>query len=76
MIHRADYLRVFVRFLKTHNALEKYKRKLGGTPAHDFEGLMWHHPAEWIIGIFPWGSEGGMWCDLYDKWNLVLCKLR
>ena len=76
MMQRRYFLEVFVRFLKTHNVLEKYKRKLDKTLVHDFEGLMWYDPSDWIAAMFSWGSEGCMWRDLYEKWNIILYKLK
>ena len=76
MMQRRYFLEVFVRFLKTHNVLEKYKRKLDKALVHDFEGLMWYDPSDWIAAMFSWGSEGRMWRDLYEKWNIILYKLK
>lgn len=76
MMQRRYFLKVFVRFLKTHNVLEKYKRKLDKALVHDFEGLMWYDPSDWIVATFSWGSEGRMWRDLHEKWGIILYKLK
>lgn len=76
MMQKTYFLEVFVRFLKTHNVLEKYKRKLDRELVLDFKNLMWYHPSDWIVAVFSWGSEGRMWRDLHEKWMMVLDKLR
>ena len=58
---------LFFRFLKVNGAYHKYIRKM-----HDLnkplDDIIYYSPLDYIVGMFPWGSESQLWQPLHSKW--------
>lgn len=70
-----DYLKLFVKFLKEHNSLEKFKSNVNKIGYFNVATtLEFDDPLQFLF-IFPWklSQEGyDYWLSLYSEWYLIL----
>lgn len=70
-----DYLRLFIKFLKEHDSLEKFKSNVSKIGYFDIKIKLEFNDSLEYFFIFPWklSPEGyDYWMKLYSKWYFFL----